>query len=332
MRFANNVALWLLLVNLPLLYWGYRRQLDRVTFSTISYTQHFQQISWRAWAGRYLWLLRIVAFSCIVVALARPQVLTGVQESKSEVVDIMVALDTSQSMGARDFQPQNRLAVAKELVAEFIDLRQADRVGLITFAAYGQLRCPLTVDYATLKEILQEVTLVDRNDLDANGTAIGLAIGSSVNHLRRSRAKSRVVVLLTDGENNISTLDPQTAAEIARTLGIKMYTVGIGKIGMVPMPSLNPNDPPDTFTLQPSKFDEAGLQRLAAMTGGKYYHAVDRQSFRQIFQEIDQLEKTLVAVRRYERYEEKFLPWIVAALAALVIEAILQHSYLRILP
>jgi Ca-activated chloride channel homolog len=174
--------------------------------------------------------------------------------------------------------------------------------------------------------------LVDRNDLDANGTAIGLAIGSSVNHLRRSNAKSRVVVLLTDGENNISTLDPQTAAEIARTLGVKMYTVGIGKIGMVPMPSLNPNDPPDTFTLQTSKFDEAGLQRLAAMTGGKYYHAVDRQSFRQIFQEIDQLEKTLVNVRRYERYEEKFLPWVITALALLLLEILLQHGYLRVLP
>jgi Ca-activated chloride channel family protein len=267
-----------------------------------------------------------------VIALARPQSLASVEQIKTEVIDIIVTLDVSLSMGAQDFASATRLAVAKDIIEEFIDGREADRLGLITFAAYSQLRSPLTLDYEILKLQLADIELVDRNDQEANGTAIGIALSSSVNHLRRSDAKSRVVILLTDGDNNVSTIEPNTAAQLAQVMGIKVYTVGVGTTGMVRMPSTNPNDPPDTYIMQKSSFNEDVLKEIASLTGGNYYRATDRESLAAIFNEIDKLERTEINVLRYDRYKEEFFPWVVAAIIFLLIDLTLQHTYLRVLP
>jgi Ca-activated chloride channel family protein len=330
-RFANPLLLWLLWLNAPIIYFYYRQRRPTVVFPSLARLRA-DGFSLRRALSHSLMALRVIAFSCLIIALARPQSIARVEQIKSEVVDIIITLDVSLSMGAQDFQTGTRLEVAKDIIGQFIDGRQADRIGLLSFAAYSQLRCPLTLDYAILKSQLKDVDLVDRNDPDANGTAIGVALTNSVNHLRDSEAKSRVVVLLTDGDNNITTVEPETAAEIARVMGVKVYTIGVGTTGMVPMPSRNPGDPAGVYTLQESTFNEEGLRQIADLTGGHYYHATDRQSLAQIFHDIDSLERTKVNVRRYELYQEQFLPWTIVALLAILLELTLQHTYLRVLP
>ncbi|MEW6730410.1 MAG: VWA domain-containing protein [Acidobacteriota bacterium] len=334
-RFANGWLLWLLWLNLLILYFWYRRWHKPSTVVLPSLTRlrpAAVSLSLRGRLSKWLVLLRVLAFSCLVIALARPQAIAHVEQIKTEVIDIIITLDVSLSMGAQDFQASSRLSVAKSMIEKFINGRQADRLGLITFAAYSQLRCPLTLDYDILKMQLQQVDLVDRNDQEANGTAIGLSLASSVNHLRDSNAKSRVVVLLTDGDNNITTVEPQTAAEIARVIGVKVYAVGVGTTGMVPMPSRNPADPAGTYTLQQSGFNEDVLRQIATTTGGRYFRATDRQSLETIFREIDSLERTEVQVQRYNRYQELFWSWVIVAIVMLLTEVTLQHTYLRILP
>jgi Ca-activated chloride channel homolog len=334
-RFADSWMFWLLLLNIVILYIWYRhrRKPAAVVLPSINRVRAaFTKKSLRRTLGRGLVLLRIFAFTCFVIALARPQSIARVEQVKTDVVDIIITLDVSLSMGAQDFESATRLSVAKDMIEKFVNGREADRLGLISFAAYSQLRCPLTLDQEILKMLLAEVELVDRNDQEANGTAIGVALASSVNHLRNSDAKSRIVVLLTDGDNNVTTIEPQTAAEIARVIGIKVYTIGVGTTGMVPMPSRNPADPAGTYTLQQSTFNEDTLRQISNLTGGRYFRATDRQSLETIFNDIDNLERTEVNVRRYERYQEECLPWIMAALLALLADLTLQHTYLRVLP
>lgn len=332
MRFANSGLLWLLLLNLPILYLWYKQRRKRILFSSVRRFDLVSDFNLRRFLQCHLVILRVLAFSCLIIALARPQALLGVEQEKAEVIDIIVTIDTSLSMGALDFEKGNRLDVAKEIIDQFITARTGDRLGLISFAAYSQLRSPLTLDHEILKTLLKEVDLVSRTDVEANGTAIGLAIAASVNHLRDSKTKSRIVVLLTDGDNNISTIEPQTAAEIAQVMGIKIYTIGVGKDGMVMMPSRNVKDPSGTFTMQDSSFNENTLKDIAKLTGGNYYRATDRESLAAIFRDIDKLERTTVDVQRYERYQERFNGWLVVSLIALALELILQHSFLRVLP
>ncbi|MBI4854803.1 MAG: VWA domain-containing protein [Acidobacteria bacterium] len=335
MKFANPNLLWLLLINIPIIYLWYRQKSKpkTISFSTISkFRITYLRPSLKVKLSRFFIILRIIAFSCLVIALARPQSLGRVQEIKTDIVDIIVTLDISLSMGALDFQEANRLSVAKELIAEFIDKRESDRLGLITFAAYSQLRCPLTIDYGLLKTLLKDVDLVPRTDIEGNGTAIGIAISSGVSHLRHSDTKSKILILLTDGDNNVTTIEPQTASEIARVLGVKIYTIGIGTSGMVKMPSINLSDPPGTYVLQPSTFNENILRQIASHTGGKYYRAINRQTLENIFKDIDNLERTKVEIKRYEHYKEDFFPWLIISICVLLTELILQHTYLRVLP
>lgn len=335
MKFANPNLLWLLLINLPVIYFWYRQK-TKPAFLIFPTILRFRAASLnpplKTKLNKFFIVFRIIAFSCLIIALARPQSLNKVQETKTDIVDIIITLDVSLSMGALDFQEANRLSVAKEIIAEFINKRESDRLGLISFAAYSQLRCPLTLDYELLKALLKDVDLVPRNDIEGNGTAIGIAIASGVNRLRHSNSKSRIVILLTDGDNNVTTIEPQTAAEIARVLGVKIYTIGVGTSGMVKMPSINLDDPPGTYVLQPSTFNENVLRQISSVTGGKYYRATNRQALENIFQEIDSLERTKLEVRRYEHYREEFFPWLILSICVLLTELILQHTYLRVLP
>lgn len=329
-RFAHPWLLLLLLLNLPvawLLLRTRRRAVRLPSTSILAKTSH----QMRARLARYRPALKLLALTAMVFALARPQTFSHVEQIKTDLVDIIVTLDTSLSMGARDFGDETRLEVAKKMIDRFISARKADRLGLITFAAYSQLRCPLTLDHEILRGILAGVELVDRADLEANGTAIGLALTSSVDHLR-SDARSRVVVLLTDGDNNVTTVEPQTAAEVARVKGVKVYTIGVGSRGLVQMPSTDPSDPDGTYRMQQAGFNEDVLKQISSTTGGKYFPASDAESLERIFDEIDRLERSQIEVQRYEHYRERYLPFVVAALLLLLLDLLLEHTYLRVLP
>lgn len=330
-RFAQPWLLLLLLVNLPVIWLLLRKRNRALRLPSTGVLTKAAPISLRVRLTRYRQALKPLALTLMLLALARPQTLSHVEQVKTDVVDIMVTLDISLSMGARDFDGEARLEVAKKMISRFLSARQADRLGLITFAAYSQLRCPLTLDHEVLKEILSKVELVDRTDLEANGTAIGLALTSSVDHLR-SDARSRVVVLLTDGDNNVTTVEPQTAAEVARAKGVKVYTIGVGGRGLAEMPSTNPSDPDGTYRMQPAGFNEDVLKQIASTTSGKYFPASDAESLERVFAEIDRLERSPIEVKRYEHYRERYLPLLVAALLLLLLDALLEHTYLRVLP
>lgn len=330
-RFAQPWLLLLLLVNLPVIWLLLRKSNRALRLPSTGILAKAAPISLRVRLARYRQALKPLALTLMLLALARPQTLSHVEQVKTDVVDIMVTLDTSLSMGARDFDGEARLEVAKKMISRFLSARQADRLGLITFAAYSQLRCPLTLDHEVLKEILAKVELVDRTDLEANGTAIGLALTSSVDHLR-SDARSRVVVLLTDGDNNVTTVEPQTAAEVARAKGVKVYTIGVGGRGLVEMPSTNPSDPDGTYRMQPAGFNEDVLRQIASTTSGKYFSASDAEALERVFAEIDRLERSPIEVKRYEHYRERYLPLLAAAMFLLLLDALLEHTYLRVLP
>lgn len=264
--------------------------------------------------------LRCVVLVALVVALARPQGLGRPVVTSSDAVDVLVVLDVSSSMASEDFQPENRLEVAKRVIGEFVDGRPGDRVGLVAFARFSVLKCPLTTDHDVLKRQLAGASMAAGDD---DGTAIGMALASAVNHLRRSTAASRVVVLLTDGENNRSTIDPSTGAEIARALGVKVYTVGVGR---APREEDTDGDEPL------AAFNEEALESIAAATGGRYFRAVDPETLREIFDTVDTLERSPVETPSYRRVTEWYaLPLLVALLAA-ASELLLRHSLLRRLP
>jgi Ca-activated chloride channel family protein len=262
---------------------------------------------------------RLAALALLLVALARPQLGYAWEESLTEGIDVQVVLDVSGSMAAEDFQPDNRLAVAKRVVGDFVAARTGDRIGLTVFSGSAVTRSPLTTDRRMLR------TLVDAVDINTemDGTAIGVALANGAARLRDSAAKSRVIVLVTDGVNNTGAIDPLSAAAVCDGLGIKVYTVGVGTHGRVVVP-LRVRDP-HTGRVRvervemDNQLDEPLLRRIAERTGGAYFRATDARSLERIFAEIDRLEKTAIEVKRYVRYEETFQPLAWAALALLLL-------------
>jgi Ca-activated chloride channel family protein len=249
---------------------------------------------------------------------------------RGEGIDIMLVLDMSGSMAAEDFQPQNRLGVAKEVVKEFVRGRQYDRIGLVVFARQSYLQCPLTLDYDILTRLVDQIELAPDMNL-ADGTAIGVAIGTAVNHLKDSAAKSRVVVLLTDGNNNAGPIDPVTAAQAAHALGVRVYTIGAGRPGSAPIPVRDPLLGTTRLSM-PTELDEATLQSVAETADGLYFRATDADALRQIYQKISQMEQSKVEIKRYTRYSELAGWFLAPALALLALEWVLRQSWLRTLP
>jgi Ca-activated chloride channel family protein len=262
---------------------------------------------------------RLAALACLIVALARPQLGYSWEESQTEGIDIEIALDISGSMGAEDFQPKDRLTVAKEVVKDFIGKRPADRIGIVVFSGAALTRAPLTTDRAMLNLLVDSVELNSLPD----GTAIGVAIASAAARLKDSSAKSKVIVLVTDGVNNAGEIDPVSAAAVAKGLGIKVYTIGVGTEGRapVPMPVTNPLTGEREIRRVPMNLqvDEALLRQIAERTGGRFYRATDQDALRTVFADIDRLEKTPLAVKRYVRYREAFMPLAWAALLLVVV-------------
>lgn len=328
-RFADPWYLLLLLLPLLLLLrrrWVQRNLKGGLTFSQLGLVSQLGA-SWTTRLYKGLYFLRLIGISVVILAFARPQLGSSEEDILTEGVDIMIAIDISGSMAAEDFRPKNRISVAKQVVQDFVRGRQSDRIGLVVFAAKSFTKCPLTIDYDVLLKQIDDVNLGAIDD----GTAIGNGLATAVNRLRLSKAKSRVIILLTDGVNNSGEIDPLTAADIAKSLGIKVYTVGVGREGIAPFPV---NDPVfgRRYVDVEVKIDEELLQKISQSTSAKYFRAFDSDSLQKIFKTIDGLEKSKISVKSYTHYNEVFSYFLWPALAFLVGETLLSHTRFRKLP
>ena len=326
-RFANPEFLWLLVL-IPLtayyFWWRRRQMVSELQFSSL---QPFENISktFRERLHHGPVALRLMGLVCLIVALARPQSVSSKQNISTEGIDIVLLLDVSGSMVAEDFTP-NRIGAAKQVAEDFIDGRQNDRIGLVIFSGVSFTQCPLTTDYTVLKNLLHQV----KNGMVVDGTAIGMAIANGVNRLKDSKAKSKVMILLTDGVNNRGEIDPITAAKIAATYGVRIYTVGVGAQGEAPYPVQTPFG--IRRQLIPVDLDEKGLSAIADMTGGKYFRATDNEKLRAIYKEIDKLERTKIEVTAYKRYTELFSTWLMLGFALVLLEVSVASTVLRKIP
>jgi Ca-activated chloride channel homolog len=316
MHFANPNLFFLLLI-LPFLILLYQRRVRHGQGSLqFSSTTAFEgmRTSWTIYFRHFLFGISMLALILSIISLARPQKGTALEETTTEGVDIIIALDASSSMAAEDFEPNNRFFVAKNVVGSFVKGLRHDRVGLVVFAAKSLTRCPLTLDYGVLQNVLNNTEL----GIIEDGTAIGNALATCLNRLRESKAKSKVIILATDGVNNRGEIQPMDAAEMAKSLAVKIYTVGVGTNGTAPFPI---NDPMrgKTHVLMQVEIDEALLQQIAKLTGGNYYRATDRHSLEEIFTEIGRLEKTKIEVKTHTHYNERFSLFLFPALALIFI-------------
>ncbi|MDE2996414.1 MAG: VWA domain-containing protein [Bacteroidota bacterium] len=271
-------------------------------------------------------LLRVAGLTLAIVAMARPQDRNVIREQFAEGVNIMMVLDTSTSMRAEDFTP-NRFEAAKNVGADFIAGRTSDRVGLIVFAANAYTQAPLTLDYDFLQSMLSEVEVGVIED----GTAIGTAMAMAVNRLKDTEAKSKVIILLTDGQNNRGELSPETAAEVARTIGVRIYAIGVGQHGEAPFVVDHPFAGRQR-RMVPVEIDEEMLQAVADMTGGKYFRATNNRALREIYDEIGELEQTKIEERSYMDYEERYARFLFPGLLLLMIEVLLSTTLFRRFP
>ena len=279
--------------------------------------------SWKVYLRYALNTFKLLAFASFIVAMARPQSSTSWQDVTTEGIDIVMCLDISGSMLAEDFKP-NRLEASKELAIEFIEERPNDRIGLVVYSGESFTQCPLTTDHAVLKNLFGDI----KNGMIEDGTAIGNGLATSVSRLKESDAKSKVIILLTDGFNTAGTVPPLTAAEIAEAFNIRVYTIGVGTNGMAPYPFKSPFGGTHYQNVE-VKIDEVTLQGIADKTGGKYFRATDNQSLRDIYSEIDALEKSKIEVTEYRKRSEEFMPWALMGLGLLLIDFVGRSLFLR---
>jgi Ca-activated chloride channel family protein len=320
---------WLLLLFLlipALIYWKYNKGRKQVAAIGISSIKGLTQSkSWKNYFQQFPFILRMLALACIIIALARPQTRFDETQREGQGIDIILAIDVSGSMTAQDFTP-NRMEAAKKVAEEFVDARPSDRIGVVIFAGESFTQCPLTTDHYVLKSQISQI----RNGLLEDGTAIGSGLATSVDRLKNSKSKSKVVILLTDGMNNGGLIDPSTALEIAKTFHVKVYTIGVGTDGYAPTPVNTPLG----IVMQSQKvsIDEDLLKNIAKQTGGQYFRATDNQSLKKIYGQIDQMEKSKVQITTFHHYTEKFYPFVFAALALLLLEVIFKFTFFRKFP
>lgn len=328
-RFTHPEFLGLLIFLPVMIYWYIRRQRwasGSVRFSNLGTVKSAHK-SVRTNLRHLLFVLRIVAVALVIVALARPQSGATEEEVITEGIDIILSMDVSSSMLAEDFKPKNRLEAAKVVAKDFVNGRSNDRIGLVVFAGKSFTQCPLTIDYGILINFLDQIHIGMMED----GTAIGMAIANCVNRLRESKAKSKVVILLTDGRNNRGQLDPVTAAKVAQSMGVRIYTIGAGKRGE----ALYPIEDPifgKRYVHMPVEIDEDVLTQIANLTGGKYFRATDKTSLERIYAEIGEMEKTKIEVKEFTRYTELFVPYLLAAIFVFLLEIILANTVFRKIP
>ena len=328
MQLAHPEYLWLLLLLIPLIAWYVWKQRTLHPSMGMSTLSPFAKMGrpFRGWLVHLLFVLQLGVIGCVIVILARPQTRDSWNTSSVEGTDIVLALDISTSMLARDFKP-DRFEAAKKVASQFVSGRESDNIGVVIFAGESFTAVPMTTDKALLVNYINDIKMGMLQD----GTAIGDGLATSINRIKEGKAKSKSIILLTDGSNNTGNVAPRTAAEIARQLGIKVYTIGIGSNGTAPYPQENMFGRIEYVNL-PVVIDEATLKSIAETTGGKYFRATGNNVLREIFSEIDSLEKTKMDTRNFTATEDYYLPWAIAALILFSLIVILRYTLLRTIP
>ncbi|HZW38978.1 MAG TPA: VWA domain-containing protein [Ignavibacteriaceae bacterium] len=325
--FANKWAFFLLLI-IPFLIYRYikknKKEEPAINYSSIELF-NLTRTSIAERLKHLPFILRMIAIILLIVAFARPQSYLEGENIFSEGIDIALVVDISGSMLAEDFKP-NRIEASKKVVDNFIQDRVADRIGLVIFSREAFTQCPLTIDYTVLRNLLKEV----KSGMIEDGTAIGNAIANGINRLKNSKAKSKVIILLTDGMNNAGEVDPLSAAYIAQSYGIKIYTIGVGTMGQAPYPIRTPFG--TQYQMVPVEIDEKLLKEIATLTNGKYYRATGNARLQAVYDEIDKLEKSKIEVTSYRKASELFYCWLEAAIILLLLEVILRSTVLRKIP
>ena len=332
MEFANKEYLFLLLLLIPYLIWYvmYRKKTEPTIRMSDTFAFRYAPKSWKVRLMPLSLLLRMLAFVMIVLVLARPQTQNSWKNKSVEGIDIMLAMDVSTSMLAEDLKP-NRIEAAKQVASEFIAGRPNDNIGLSIFAGEAFTQCPMTTDHASLMNLLQNVrTDIAARGLIEDGTAIGMGLANAVSRLKDSKAKSKVVILLTDGSNNRGDISPMTAAEIAKSLGIRVYTIGVGtnKVAPYPMPVAGGVQ----YVNIPVEIDNKMLSEIAVATEGDFYRATNTKELRKIYKEIDKLEKSKLNVKKFSKKYEAYQPFALAAVLILLLEILLRITIFRRIP
>ncbi|MBV7533686.1 VWA domain-containing protein [Chitinophaga sp. sic0106] len=327
-EFAHPAFFWLLLLVPVMVYWYISRRKKQQGVMMLSSLQGLKgfPVSWKVRFRPLLLVLRLLAFGALVTALARPQTSNTSENIDSEGIDIVMAIDISGSMLAQDLQP-NRLEAAKNVAMEFVDKRISDRIGLVVFSGESFTQCPITTDHGVLKSQIMQV----KSGMLQDGTAIGMGLATSVDRLRGSNAKSKVIILLTDGVNNTGLVDPLTALEIAKAFKIRVYTIGVGTIGKAPFPMPMPDGSVQTV-MQDVQIDEPLMKKISKETGGQYFRATNTNDLKHVYDEIDQMEKTKVEITSYKKFAEHFFLLAFIALACILLEVVLRYTLFRSLP
>ena len=332
MEFANQEYLLLLLLLIPYVVWYllYRKKSEPTMRMSDTMAYRLAPISWKVRLMPLQPLLRMAAFTLLVIALARPQTQNSWKNKTMEGIDIMLAMDVSTSMLAEDLKP-NRIEAAKQVAAEFIVGRPNDNIGMTIFAGEAFTQCPMTTDHAALLNMLQGVrTDIAQRGLIEDGTAIGMGLANAVSRLKDSKAKSKVVILLTDGSNNRGDLSPMTAAEIAKSFGIRVYTIGVGTNKVAPYPMVVGGSV--QYINVPVEIDTKTLGDIAAATDGDFYRATNNRELAQIYKEIDKLEKSKLSVKQFSKRYEAYQPYAIAAALLLLLEMLFRITIFRRLP
>lgn len=324
--FANPGFLWLLLLLPPLAwYLWYFRNKYRASVRFYSMTQFNTSIHGLKWfLAIFNPYLRILALAFFIVAMARPQTSSSWQDISSEGIDIVISLDISTSMLAEDLKP-NRLEASKDVAIDFIDERPNDRIGLVVFSGESFTQCPLTTDHDVLKNLFKDLKCGMLKD----GTAVGLGLATAINRLKESQAKSKVIILLTDGSNNAGEMAPLTAADIARKFGIRVYTIGVGTKGLAPYPFKDPLSGRTVYQNVEVRIDEKTMQDISSASGGKYFRATSTSKLKKIYKEIDQLEKTKFEVNEFKNKQEAFFPFALIGFTFVLLELLIKYVWIN---
>ena len=328
MIFANPTYLYLLLLLIPMIGWYIYKLSKSQASLQVSSSEVFDApgaTSWKVWLRHVPFILRMAAVATLIVILARPQSTNSWSNSSTEGIDIVMAVDVSTSMLAQDLKP-NRLEAAKDVAASFINGRPTDNIGLVVFAGESFTQCPLTTDHTVLLNLFKDI----QPGIIQDGTAIGLGIANAVSRIKDSQAKSKVIILLTDGVNNSGEIAPVTASEIAQTFGIRVYTIGVGTQGEAPYPYQTAAG--IKYQNLPVEIDEPTMKQIAATTGGQYFRATDNASLKEIYSEIDKMEKTKISVQEYSKKQEEYKNWALLLFALLFCEILLRNTLLRNIP
>lgn len=328
-QFAEKHWFWLFLVIPVMIAWylyklkTYEGEINYSSFNLLTGIKS----SLRAKFRHLLFVLRLLCISLLILAIARPQSRSSWKDTKTEGIDIVVSLDVSLSMLAKDFKP-NRIEVAKEVLGDFIDARPNDKIGLVVFGGEAFTQCPLTTDHKIIKNMFKDI----KAGMLDQGTAIGLGLADGVARVKDSKAKSKVVILISDGVSNAGEITPLTAAEIARTFGVRVYCIGVGSKGKALQPvALYPNGEME-YDYVDVDIDDETMTKIAKMTGGKYFRATDRESLELTYREIDKLEKTIISEKSFTNKAEHFLPLALAAAVCLLLEFLLKRFVFKAIP